>query len=114
DQKNLAQAEHRNMGKASMSFRTALALSFNNLRTKKGRTFLTAFAGSIGIIGISLILALSNGVDTYIEDIQRETMTSYPVTIDAQTLDLSSIMENVTAAGQANEESGHSLDGIYS
>lgn len=114
DEKNLAQAEHRNMGKASMNFQTALALSFNNLRTKKGRTFLTAFAGSIGIIGISLILALSNGVDTYIEDIQRETMTSYPVTIDAQTLDLSSIMENVTAAGQANEESGHSLDGIYS
>lgn len=112
DETNLAPAEHKNMGKAYMNFRTALSLSFNNLRTKKGRTLLTAFAGSIGIIGISLILALSSGVDTYIEDIQRETMTSYPITIDAQTLDLSSIMEEA-AAGHIEKEADHSLDGVY-
>ena len=60
-----------------MSFGTALALSFNNLRTKKGRTLLTAFAGSIGIIGIALILALSTGMDRYITDVQKDTMSSY-------------------------------------
>lgn len=107
-----ARAEHRTMGKASMSFKTALALSFNNLRTKKGRTLLTAFAGSIGIIGISLILALSSGVNNYIEEIQRETMTSYPVTIDAQTLDLGSVMEHMSAGGA--EEASHALDAVYS
>lgn len=84
--------EHRNLGKARMSFGTALALSFNNLKTKKGRTLLTAFAGSIGIIGIALILSLSTGVNTYINDIQKETMTSYPITISAETIDMSSMM----------------------
>ena len=68
--------EHRNMGKASMSFLTALSLSFNNLRTKKARTFLTAFAGSIGIIGIALILSLSTGVNDYIEQVEEETLSS--------------------------------------
>ena len=67
--------------KISMPFMTALSLSFNNLRTKKGRTLLTAFAGSIGIIGIALILALSTGMNDYITDVQKETMTSYPITI---------------------------------
>lgn len=86
-------AQHKNMGKARMSFFTSLMLSFNNLRTKKGRTFLTAFAGSIGIIGIALILALSNGVNQYIADIQRDTMTSYPITISAEELDLAGVME---------------------
>lgn len=65
-------AVHKNMGKSSMSFLTSLSLSFNNLRTKKGRTILTSFAGSIGIIGIALILSLSTGVNMYIEDIQKE------------------------------------------
>lgn len=78
--------------KISMSFATALSLSFNNLATKKGRTLLTAFAGSIGIIGIALILGLSTGMNDYIDDIQRETLTSYPITISSETLDLSSAM----------------------
>ena len=84
---------HKNMGKSSMSFFTSLSLSFKNLMTKKGRTILTAFAGSIGIIGIALILALSNGVDQYIEDIQKDTMTSYPISITQEAFDLTSIME---------------------
>ena len=78
--------------KISMSFGTALSLSFNNLRTKKGRTLLTAFAGSIGIIGIALILSLSTGMNTYIADVQKDTMSSYPITISSETLDVSSVM----------------------
>ena len=78
--------------KISMSFGTALSLSFNNLRTKKGRTLLTSFAGSIGIIGIALILALSTGMNSYIEDVQKDTMSSYPITISSQTIDMSSVM----------------------
>lgn len=84
--------EHKNMGRAKMSFLTSLSLSFNNLRTKKGRTLLTSFAGSIGIIGIALILALSSGVNLYISDIQKDTMTSYPITISSETVDMSSMM----------------------
>ncbi|NLY45767.1 MAG: ABC transporter ATP-binding protein/permease [Tissierella sp.] len=106
--------EHKNMGKASMSFLTSLSLSFNNLLTKKGRTILTAFAGSIGIIGIALILALSNGVNTYIEDIQRDTMTSYPITIDAQTIDLSSVMGTGGPMGSVETDVEHDLDAVYS
>ncbi len=79
--------------KAGMSFLTSLSLSAQNLRTKKGRTFLTALAGSIGIIGIALILAMSSSVNQYIVDIQRETMSSYPVTITAQTVDLSGLTD---------------------
>ena len=84
--------EHKSMGKAKMSFFTSLSLSFNNLWTKKGRTILTAFAGSIGIIGIALILALAEGVNDYISDIQKSTMTSYPITINSQSVDMSGIM----------------------
>ena len=83
----------KDMGKAHMSYFTALSLSFKNLMTKKGRTLLTAFAGSIGIIGIALILSLSTGVDQYITDIQRDTMTSYPITITDEAIDLTSIMD---------------------
>ncbi len=82
----------RATGRAKMSFSTALSLSFNNLWTKKGRTLLTAFAVSIGIIGIALILALSSGVNGYIADIQKSTMASYPITIDARTVDISGMM----------------------
>lgn len=82
---------HKNMGKAKMSFLTSLSLSFNNLRTKKGRTILTSIAGSIGIIGIALILALSNGVQGYIDTLQKDTMASYPITISEQTVDVSSM-----------------------
>ncbi len=81
-----------NTKKTSMKLRTALSLSLNNLMTKKGRTFLTAFAGSIGIIGIALILSLSNGVHDYIDKLQKETLSSYPLTIENTTMDISSMM----------------------
>jgi len=112
DESQLHKAEHRNLGKASMSFGTALALSFNNLRTKKGRTLLTAFAGSIGIIGIALIMSLSEGVNDYIENIQKETMSSYPITIEAQSFDLKSLIE-VGQASAATEVT-HGRDAVYS
>ncbi|HML46415.1 MAG TPA: ABC transporter ATP-binding protein, partial [Clostridia bacterium] len=114
DRSKAEKAEHKNMGKASMNFRTALSLSFNNLRTKKGRTLLTAFAGSIGIIGIALILSLSNGVNAYIENIQRDTMTSYPITINEQSIDLSSIMGSGGPGRMRNREIDHDLNAVYS
>lgn len=81
--------------KPSMSFKTALSLSLNNLMTKKGRTILTSFAGSIGIIGIALILSLSNGVQTYINQVENDTMASYPIEIQDSTMDMSSMMETM-------------------
>ena len=101
--------------KISMSFATALSLSFQNLGTKKGRTLLTAFAGSIGIIGIALILGLSTGMNDYIDDIQKETMTSYPITISAETLDLSAAMgAQGERMGQAQEEdTSQDRTGVY-
>ena len=97
------ETQHKNFGKASMSFATSLSLSFKNLWTKKGRTLLTAFAGSIGIIGIALILSLSTGVHEYIGTLQEETMNSYPVTINAETVDMSSMMNSagITAGAEA-------------
>ena len=83
------------------------------MKTKKGRTLLTSFAGSIGIIGIALILSISTGVNNYIQNIQKETMTSYPITIDAQTIDLGSIMADGQAA-TVNREADHGLDAVYS
>lgn len=83
----------KNQKRVSMSFWTSLGLSFANLRTKIGRTILTSFAGSIGIIGIALILALSTGINQYITRVQKETMTSYPITISSQTIDATSIMQ---------------------
>lgn len=101
--------------KAKMSFSTSLSLSFNNLRTKKGRTILTAFAGSIGIIGIALILALSSGVNNYIDDIQKETMTSYPITISSQAMDTSGMMgmRGGMMAGSVEEEATEKRDAVY-
>lgn len=103
--------------KISMSFLTALSLSFNNLRTKKGRTLLTSFAGSIGIIGIALILALSTGMNTYIDDIQKETMSAYPITISSEAIDVSSIMgirsEIINEARGENEEETLERTGVY-
>ena len=94
--------------KPSMSFLTALSLSLNNLMTKKGRTILTAFAGSIGIIGISLILALSTGVQNYITSVEEDTLSSYPITIEKSTIDLggimSSLMENQHDENQEKRE----------
>ena len=84
---------HKNMGKASMSLLTALSLSFNNLWTKKARTLLTSFAGSIGIIGIALILSLSNGVNTYIHSIEEDTLSEYPLQIQSSGMNFSSMME---------------------
>ena len=83
---------HRNLGKASMSFLTALALSFNNLWTKKTRTILVAFAGSIGIIGIALILSLSNGINTYIDRIEAQTLSQYPLSIERSSVSFMSMM----------------------
>ena len=97
--------------RVSMSLATATALSFNNLLTKKGRTILTAFAGSIGIIGISLILSLSDGFQTFINDVQENTLSSYPLTIMSQSVDLTSLIENVTGQVQNREE--HPLDKVY-
>lgn len=98
------EAKHKNMGKSSMSRFTALLLSLNNLLTKKGRTFLTAFAGSIGIIGIALILSLSTGFQNYVDKIQEDTLTSYPLTIQSETADLASALLSVTSVNSENEE----------
>lgn len=114
DTKALTPPQHKNMGKSSMSFGTALSLSFNNLRTKLARTLLTAFAGSIGIIGIALILSLSTGVDAYITDIQKDTMTSYPITISAQSMDVSSLMDMRSTIVGTTQEVKHKLNGVYS
>ncbi len=98
------QGKTKKKRKASMSFLTSLGLSFSNLKTKKGRTILTSFAGSIGIIGIALILSLSTGVNDYIDKIQRDTMASYPITISATSLDLSSFMGNGEGIDEEFEE----------
>lgn len=102
--------------KISMSFLTALSLSFNNLRTKKGRTVLTSFAGSIGIIGIALILALSTGMNAYIAHVQKETMSSYPITISSQTVDISGLMGvrgEVVGSMREDHTSEPRRDGVF-
>ena len=99
-------------GKTSMSFMTALSLSLNNLMTKKGRTILTSFAGSIGIIGIALILSVSTGVNKYIDRVQEDTLASYPITINAEEVDMTSVM--TAFMGQNNEsEPEHELNAVY-
>ena len=102
-----------NNGKASMSFLTALSLSFNNLKTKLARTLLTSFAGSIGIIGIAMILALSSGVNSYISSIQKDMMTSYPITITSQTMDTSIMQDSSMMAMMGNVDTSKEYDGIY-
>ena len=97
--------------KTNMSFLTALSLSLNNLMTKKGRTILTAFAGSIGIIGISLILSLSNGVENYIDKVQEDTLTSYPLTIEKESVDFSNML---TIMAENNEKKEHDKNKVYS
>ncbi len=104
--------EYEGKKKPSMSFATALSLSFNNLKTKKARTLLTAFAGSIGIIGIALILSLSNGIQSYINQVQEDTLSTYPLTIEAEAADLSSMIEAMAGAASDTEE--HELDAVYS
>ena len=97
--------------KPSMSFGTSFMLSLKNLFTKKGRTLLTAFAGSIGIIGIALILSISNGTTTYIDEVQENALASYPITIESSSVDLSSLM--MTFMNVNNSERNHDLDGVY-
>ena len=104
DETTLEPAEHKNMGKASMSFLTALSLSFNNLKTKKARTLLTSFAGSIGIIGIALILALSTGVNAYINSIEEETLSEYPLQIQSAGFDMTSMLSSSAASAQKESE----------
>ena len=99
------EASNRALGrKTSMDFFTALSLSLNNLLTKKGRTFLTAFAGSIGIIGIALILSLSSGVNNYINKLQEDTLSSYPLTIQEESIDMSSMMLTMMESTSSSEE----------
>ncbi|MBQ8043011.1 MAG: ABC transporter ATP-binding protein/permease [Clostridia bacterium] len=106
DEKKREKPKYKNLGKASMSIMTALSLSFNNLLTKKGRTILTAFAGSIGIIGIALILSLSTGFQNYIDKIQEDTLTSYPLTITAETADATSMMLSMVPNGEGETKEG--------
>ncbi|MBR3161567.1 MAG: ABC transporter ATP-binding protein/permease [Bacilli bacterium] len=100
--------------KTNMKFLTALQLSFNNLLTKKGRTILTSFAGSIGIIGIALILAISTGVQDYIDRVEEETLSSYPITIEESTVDMSSMMNNASNEKKKKEVKKRKKDKIYS
>ena len=98
--------EHKNLRKTSMSFLTSLSLSFNNLKTKKGRTILTSFAGSIGIIGIALILSLSNGVNKYIRSVEEDTLSEYPLQIQSSGIDMSSLLIGASTGDTAYEETG--------
>ncbi len=100
-----ARTKKEKSGKASMKFGTAVRLSLNNLMTKKGRTFLTSFAGSIGIIGIALIMSLSHGMQSYINRVEEDTLSSYPITIQEATIDMSSMMESMMGKGEEREES---------
>ncbi len=110
--KKAAKAERKKL-KTSMSFLTALSLSKNNLLTKKARTILTSFAGSIGIIGIALILSLSNGVQVYIDQVQSDTLSSYPLTITKATTSTESMMK-IMAEGRNAKDVDHGKDKVYS
>lgn len=104
-------AKNEKVKMPSMSFATSFSLSLKNLFSKKGRTMLTSFAGSIGIIGIALVLAISQGFSTYINDVQEETLSSYPLTIQKTNVDLSSLME--TFMGASTENADHENNAVY-
>lgn len=110
-----AESKSKNKGsrKSKMSFLTALSLSRNNLMTKKARTFLTAFAGSIGIIGISLILSLSNGVQTYIDSVERSTLASYPIQLESQTVNYTELMSSMMDMGGEDEDEERDPNLVY-
>ena len=108
-----SEADAGKTGKTSMSFGTAVSLSMNNLMTKKGRTFLTAFAGSIGIIGIASILSLSHGINLYIEKVQEDTLSTYPISIQQATVDMSSLMTSLMESREDKLES-HEDGRVYS
>ena len=114
DGKEKEEKEDSKKKKPSMSFLTALSLSLNNLMTKKGRTILTAFAGSIGIIGIALILSLSAGVQNYISSIEEDTLASYPVTLQESTIDLGGLMAGLMDTAEGNQEETKEENKIYS
>ncbi len=99
--------------RVSMSFLTATSLSLNNLMTKKGRTLLTSFAGSIGIIGIALILSLSTGINHYIEAIQEDTLSSYPLEIEKESMDTTSLMQSIMSQGTGEEKEETEREGVY-
>ena len=110
DTSEKSDVKSKNSKKTSMSFLTALSLSFNNLMTKKGRTVLVAFAGSIGIIGIALILAVSTGFQNYVDEIQEETLTSYPLTIMKESVDITSLLLGLSGQDENQEKvSGENL-----
>lgn len=109
----VSKTQRKKKPKTSMSFFTALSLSFNNLMTKKTRTILTAFAGSIGIIGIALILSISNGIQLYIDRVQRDTLSSYPIQLQSETVDISSMVSSMTDNGGSGE-THEDMDKIYS
>ncbi len=111
-EKNYKIKDAKELKHKRMSFFTALSLSLNNLRTKKGRTLLTAFAGSIGIIGIALILSLSSGFQSYISDVEEDTLSTYPVSITQESVDISSVLTSIS--GSTAEEINHDLDKVYS
>ncbi len=112
--KETAKKKDKKEKKPSMSLLTALSLSMNNLMTKKGRTLLTSFAGSIGIIGIALILSLSNGITAWINAVQEETLSSYPISIQAESVDMSALMTTLMGVRQEDEKNSHELDAVYS
>ena len=114
DGSEAAEKSRKREKKPSMSLFTALSLSTNNLMTKKGRTLLTAFAGSIGIIGIALILSLSNGITSWINSVQEETLSNYPISIQAESVDMSSLMVTLMGINQENAENQHGRDAVYS
>lgn len=111
-EKNEKSTTSQGKAKTSMSFKTALSLSLNNLMTKKGRTLLTSFAGSIGIIGIALILSLSNGIQKYIEKTEQETLASYPLTIKKESIDMSTLFQTLTGHQEAKEYNDNKIHSI--
>lgn len=112
DESVLEAPKHKNMGKSSMSLFTSFGLSLRNLFTKKGRTLLTSFAGSIGIIGIALIYAVSNGLTAYINTVQEDTLSSSPILLESTHIDLGSLMITMMDMAEAKED--HELDAVYS
>lgn len=112
-EKKKREDEEKKGKKPSMSFATAFSLSLKNLVTKKGRTFLTAFAGSIGIIGISLVLALSTGIENYIDKMQNDLMLAMPVSVEKEAIDMNNVMSALTDLGSTIMETDHDLDSIY-
>ena len=113
EQQKLVKEKRKTRKKASMSFGTAFSLSLKNLFTKKGRTLLTTFAGSIGIIGIALIYAVSEGATNYIDQVQEDTLSSYPLTLEASSVDITTLMQTFMGTASTDEIS-HEMDAVYS